>query len=101
MHGRRKLGRVKRATEWLGAVFDGRRHAPHGAEGQRRRAEGQDGGWRRMKRMLGLVCWLRGWYWTWLYSSSDSIRVAFISGHNFVERDDGSLECLTCGAVSE
>jgi hypothetical protein len=48
-----------------------------------------------------IICWIKGIYWTYLYSSFNSLSLGFISGHDFVEQDDNTLKCKICNKISK
>jgi hypothetical protein len=40
------------------------------------------------------ICWITEFFWKIRYNEN-------ISGHDFVEREDKSLECEICGKISK
>lgn len=45
-------------------------------------------------RLFIIICWLAEIYYTFRYKS-------VISGHEFIEQDNGDLKCSVCGMVSK
>jgi len=47
-----------------------------------------------LKTIFKPICWLTEIYYALFYN-------ALISGHSYVEQNDGSLKCEVCGEVSK
>lgn len=48
----------------------------------------------RIKKIFLPICWITELYYSLRYNS-------LISGHDFVEQNNGSLKCEICGEVSK
>lgn len=49
--------------------------------------------WDRLHRIFTPICWFTGIYYQVVYKQ-------IISGHSYIEQEDGNLKCEICGKVS-